>query len=306
VIGFALRRLALAAPVLAGVSVAVFLMVHLIPGDPARLIAGLEASHEDVENVRRALGLHEPLPVQYGRFLGRIGAGDLGRSLKTGRPVVEEIGARYWSTVLLAGVAVAAAALVGTGAGILSAVRRDTALDRAALLAALLGVSLPPFFLGLVLMLLFSVELGWLPLAGNATWWHVVLPAATLGLPAAAVISRMVRGSLVEVLDQDYVRTARAKGLPEWVVVNAHAVRNALIPVVTVVGLQLGYLLGGAVVTETVFSWPGLGRLIVQSIAARDFPVVQAAVLLLAVTFVGINLVTDILYSVLDPRIRLR
>jgi len=304
VIPFALRRLLLAAPVFAGVSVAVFLMIHLIPGDPARLYAGLEASQEDVEGVRRALGLHEPLPVQYGRFLGRFVTGDLGRSLKTERPVAEEIAARYGSTVLLASLAIASAVVLGSATGVVAAVWRRSAVDQAALLASLLGLSLPSFFLGLVLMLVFSVQLGWLPLAGNATWRHAVLPAVTLALPAAAVISRMVRGSLVEVLEQDYIRTARSKGLTEWVVVNSHAVRNALIPVVTVVGLQLGYLLGGAVVTETVFSWPGIGRLIVQSIAARDFPVVQAAVLLLAVTFVTINLVTDMLYAVLDPRIR--
>jgi len=304
VIPFALRRLLLAAPVFAGVSVAVFLMIHLIPGDPARLYAGLEASQEDVEGVRRALGLHEPLPVQYGRFLGRFVTGDLGRSLKTERPVAEEIAARYGSTVLLASLAIASAVVLGSATGVVAAVWRRSAVDQSALLASLLGLSLPSFFLGLVLMLVFSVQLGWLPLAGNATWRHAVLPAVTLALPAAAVISRMVRGSLVEVLEQDYIRTARSKGLTEWVVVNSHAVRNALIPVVTVVGLQLGYLLGGAVVTETVFSWPGIGRLIVQSIAARDFPVVQAAVLLLAVTFVTINLVTDMLYAVLDPRIR--
>ena len=289
-IPFALRRLLQAAPVLAGVSLAVFFMIHLIPGDPARLYAGLEASQEDVENVRRALGLGEPLPVQYGRFLGRFVTGDLGRSLKTGRPVGEEIAARYASTAFLAVLAIASAIVLGAATGVVAAVWRRTAVDHAALLTSLLGLSLPPFFLGLVLMLFFSVQLGWLPLAGNATWRHAVLPAATLALPASAVISRMVRGSLVEVMEQDYIRTARAKGLTEWVVVNAHAVRNALIPVVTVVGLQLGYLLGGAVVTETVFSWPGIGRLIVQAIAARDFPVVQAAVLLLAVTFVGINL----------------
>jgi len=305
VIPFALRRLLQAAPVLAGVSLAVFFMIHLIPGDPARLYAGLEASREDVENVRRALGLDEALPVQYGRFLGRFVTGDLGRSLKTGRPVGEEIAARYASTAFLAVLAIASAIALGAATGVVAAVWRRTAVDHAALLVSLLGLSLPPFFLGLVLMLFFSVQLGWLPLAGNATWRHAVLPAVTLALPAAAVISRMVRGSLVEVMEQDYIRTARAKGLTEWVVVNAHAVRNALIPVVTVVGLQLGYLLGGAVVTETVFSWPGIGRLIVQAIAARDFPVVQAAVLLLAVTFVGINLLTDMLYAVLDPRIRL-
>ena len=303
-IPFALRRLLLAAPVFAGVSIAVFLMIHLIPGDPARLYAGLEASQEDVEGVRRALGLHEPLPVQYGRFPARFVTGDLGRSLKTGRPVGEEIAARYGSTVLLASLAIASAVVLGSATGVIAAVWRRSAVDQAALLASLLGLSLPSFFLGLVLMLVFSVQLGWLPLAGNATWRHAVLPAVTLALPAAAVISRMVRGSLVEVLEQDYIRTARSKGLTEWVVVNSHAVRNALIPVVTVVGLQPGYLLGGAVVTETVFSWPGIGRLIVQAIAARDFPVVQASVLLLAVTFVTINLVTDMLYAVLDPRIR--
>jgi ABC-type dipeptide/oligopeptide/nickel transport system permease component len=303
VVTFFLRRLLQTVPVLFGVSLAAFLMLHLVPGDPASLFAGMEASRADVESVRRALGLHEPLPVQYARFLGRLATGDLGRSFKTGRSVAEEIGARYANTLVLGLAAIAVAVASGMAAGIVSAVHKYTALDAAALLASLAGLSMPPFFLGLTLMLVFSVWLGWLPLAGNETWRHLVLPAATLGIPAGAVLARMVRSSLVEVLEQDYVRTARAKGLSEAVVVNVHAVRNALIPVVTVVGLQLGYLLGGAVVTETLFAWPGLGRLIVQAITARDFPVVQASVLLLAVTFVLINLLTDLLYSVLDPRI---
>jgi ABC-type dipeptide/oligopeptide/nickel transport system permease component len=291
-------------PVLLGVSVAVFLMIHLVPGDPAALFAGMEASQGDVERVRGALGLDASLPVQYVMFVRRLVTGDLGTSFKTGRPVSEEIGARYANTLALSGLAIVVASVLGTATGIVSAIRKYTAVDDALLLVSLVGVSMPAFFLGLVLMLLFSVSLGWLPLAGQGGWRHLVLPAATLAIPTAAVLTRMVRSSLVEVMEQDYVRTARAKGLREVVVVNSHAVRNALIPVVTLIGLQFGYLLGGAVVTETVFSWPGIGRLIVQAITARDFPVVQASVLLLAVTFVGVNLLTDVLYSLIDPRIR--
>jgi ABC-type dipeptide/oligopeptide/nickel transport system permease component len=298
------RRIVLTVPVLLGVSVAVFLMIHLVPGDPAALFAGMEASREDVERVRGALGLDAPLAVQYAKFVRRLVTGDLGTSFKTGRPVSEEIGARYTNTLVLSGLAIVVASIVGTATGVVSAIRKYTAVDDVLLLVSLVGVSMPAFFLGLVLMLLFSVSLGWLPLAGQGGWRHLVLPAATLAIPTAAVLTRMVRSSLVEVMEQDYVRTARAKGLREVVVVNSHAVRNALIPVVTLIGLQFGYLLGGAVVTETVFSWPGIGRLIVQAITARDFPVVQASVLLLAVTFVGVNLLTDVLYSIIDPRIR--
>lgn len=303
---FLLRRLLLTVPVLLGVSILVFLMIHLAPGDPATLFAGLEASREDVEGVRRALGLDAPLHAQYLRFLGRLIRGELGHSVKTGRPVTEEIGARYGNTLLLGALAIVAAAVVGIATGVVSAVRRASLVDDALLLLSLVGISMPSFFLGLVLMLMFSVQLGWLPLAGAGGWRHAVLPAATLGIPAAAVLTRLVRASLVEVLGQDYIRTARAKGLHELVVVNAHGVRNALISVVTVLGLQFGYLLGGAVVTETVFAWPGIGRLIVQSITARDFPVLQASVLLVALTFVLVNLMTDVLYSVIDPRIRLQ
>jgi glutathione transport system permease protein len=303
---FFARRLTHLLPVLVGVSVIVFLMIHLIPGDPAVLIAGIDATEHDVAVVRESLGLDQPLVVQYGEFLGRIVVGDFGKSFRTGRPVIEEIGFRYWNTMILGLTAVVFGTLLGVATGILTAVRRNGWLDSIVLAVSLLGISIPSFFLGLSLMLLFSVYLGWLPLTGMESWRNLILPALTLGIPNAAIISRITRSSLVEVLNQDYVRTARAKGVKETVVVGRHAVRNALIPVVTVVGLQMGYLLGGAVVTETVFAWPGIGRLIVQSIAGRDFPVVQASVLLLALTFVLINLLTDVLYRVLDPRIKLK
>jgi glutathione transport system permease protein len=303
---FLARRLTHLVPVIFGVSVAVFLMIHLVPGDPARLVAGMEASAQDVETVRQSLGLDRSLPVQYATFVGNALTGDFGQSFRTGRPVIEEIGSRYLNTLMLGLVAVVFGTILGVITGIVTAVYRDTWIDTTVLAVSLLGISVPTFFLGLLLMLYFSVYLGWLPLTGIGTWQHVVLPAATLAIPNAAIISRITRSSLVEVLNQDYVRTARAKGLSEFVVINGHAVRNALIPVVTVAGLQMGYLLGGAVVTETVFAWPGIGRLIVQSISARDFPVVQASVLLLALTFVAVNLVTDLLYRVVDPRIELK
>jgi ABC-type dipeptide/oligopeptide/nickel transport system permease component len=303
---FLTGRLLQAIPVLFGVSLAVFLMVHLIPGDPAALIAGNEATRADVENVRQSLGLDRPLPTQYVSFVGKALTGDFGKSFRTGRPVLEEIMPRYLNTMALGAIALAIAVLIGMASGIVSAVRRHTAFDNAALILSLAGVSMPTFFLGLLLMLVFSVWLGWLPLSGKDTWLHYILPAITLSTASIAIVSRVMHASLIEVLHEDYVRTARAKGQRESLVIWRHAVRNALIPVVTVAGLQLGYLLGGAVVTETVFAWPGLGRLLVQSILARDFPVVQAAVLLLATTFVAINLITDLIYGLLDPRIRVR
>jgi len=305
-LAFLTGRLLQAIPVLFGVSLAVFLMVHLIPGDPAALIAGTDATRADVEPVRQSLGLDRPLPAQYAAFVGKALTGDFGTSFRTGRPVLEEIVPRYLNTVVLGAIAIAIAILIGMASGIVSAVRRYTAFDNAALLLSLAGVSMPTFFLGLLLMLVFSVWLGWLPLSGKDTWLHYILPAITLSTASIAIISRVMHASLIEVLHEDYVRTARAKGQRESLVIWRHAVRNALIPVVTVAGLQLGYLLGGAVVTETVFAWPGLGRLLVQSILARDFPVVQAAVLLLATTFVAINLVTDLIYGLLDPRISAR
>ncbi|MBN9429101.1 MAG: ABC transporter permease [Burkholderiales bacterium] len=302
-IGFIVRRLLQALPVLFGVSLTVFLMIHLIPGDPAELIAGQNATADDVRNVRQALGLDRSLPEQYVSFVRQALVGDFGRSFRTGRSVAEEIGERYRNTLVLGGVALGFAVLVGIGSGVVSAVRRYSLSDNLALLVSILAVSTPTFFLGLLLMLVFSVWLGWLPLTGFDSWQHLVLPAITLGAASAAVISRIMRSSLLEVLDNQYVRTARAKGLRESVVIWRHAVRNAVLPVITVVGLQLGYLLGGAVVTETVFAWPGIGRLLVQSILARDFPVVQAAVLVVALTFIVINIVTDLVYGLLDPRV---
>jgi ABC-type dipeptide/oligopeptide/nickel transport system permease component len=278
-------------------------MVHLVPGDPAALIAGTDATSADVENVRQSLGLDRPLPAQYVGFVTHALTGDFGKSFRTGRPVLEEVMPRYANTVALGALALAIAILIGMASGIVSAVRRHTIFDHAALLLSLAGVSMPTFFLGLLLMLVFSVWLGWLPLSGKDSWLHYILPAITLSTASIAIISRVMHASLIEVLHEDYVRTARAKGQREFLVIWRHAVRNALIPVVTVAGLQLGYLLGGAVVTETVFAWPGLGRLLVQSILARDFPVVQASVLLLASSFVAINLITDLIYGLLDPRI---
>jgi ABC-type dipeptide/oligopeptide/nickel transport system permease component len=303
VLRFLLRRLLQAVPVLFGVSVGVFLMIHLIPGDPAELVAGQMATREDVENVRRALGLDRPLLEQYLGFAGRALTGDFGISFRTNRPVSEEILARYGNTLLLGAAALLIAAVVGGLAGILAAVRRFTWVDNTALALSILAVSTPAFSLGLLLILGFSVGLGVLPMTGFDSWDAIVLPALTLSAASAAVICRIMRSSLVEVLENPYVRTARAKGLREHLVVWRHGVRNALIPVVTVAGLQLGYLLGSAVVTETVFAWPGLGRLLVQSIVARDFPVVQAAVLVVAVTFILVNIATDLLYALLDPRI---
>jgi ABC-type dipeptide/oligopeptide/nickel transport system permease component len=303
VLRFLIRRLLQAVPVLIGVSLGVFLMIHLIPGDPAEMVAGQMATREDVENVRHALGLDRPLVEQYLQFAGRALRGDFGTSFRTGRPVSEEIIGRYGNTLLLGSVALAIAAVVGGLAGIVAAVKRFTWIDNLALALSILAISTPAFSLGLLLILAFAVWASVLPMTGFDSWQAIVLPAVTLSAASCAVICRIMRSSLVEVLDNQYVRTARAKGLREHLVVWRHGVRNALIPVVTVVGLQLGYLLGSAVVTETVFAWPGLGRLLVQSILARDFPVVQASVLVVAVTFIAVNIATDLLYALLDPRI---
>jgi peptide/nickel transport system permease protein len=303
---FVSRRLLYIIPVIFGVSVGVFMIIHLMPGDPARIMAGIDASDEDVRMVRQSLKLDEPLYLQYLHFMGRAMVGDFGVSFRTRRAVIDEVRTRCGNTALLALASMVVALLFGGLTGIISAVRRYSIFDNLSLLVSLIGVSMPTFYLGLLLMLFFSVELGLLPLAGKESWLHLILPAITLGTPSAAVISRMVRSSLVEVLGQDYIRTARAKGVREWAVISKHALRNAMITVVTVVGLQVGYLLGGAVVTETVFAWPGIGRLVVQSILARDFPVVQASVLILAITFVLVNLLTDLLYGILDPRISIQ
>lgn len=301
--GYIIRRLMLAVPVLIGVSILVFAIIRFIPGDPARAIAGVHASPEYIEQVRKELLLDEGLHVQYYVYMTNLLQGDMGRSTFTRRPVTVELAQRFPNTMILAVTAMGIAAVIGMSAGIVSATRRYSLFDNVSMLAALVGVAAPVFWLGVMFQILFSVNLGWLPSGGIGTWKHLILPALTLGLATAALIARITRSSMLEVLGQDYITTARSKGLVERVVIYKHAFKNALIPVVTVMGLQFGTLLGGAVLTETVFSWPGIGRLMVDSILTRDYPVVQGAVLLLAVFFVMINLVVDVIYAFLDPRI---
>jgi peptide/nickel transport system permease protein len=301
---YTLRRILISIPTLIGVLIIVFSMVRLAPGDPAVLLAGEFASPEVIERARERFGLDRSLPEQFGRFLGGLVQGDLGRSTRTNRLVTTDLRTFFPNTLELALAAIVVALLVGIPAGVISALRPNSPLDFGVTFIALLGVSMPVFWFGLLAILIFSVQLGWFPVAGRGTWSHLVLPAITLGLSSTAIIARMTRSSMLEVLNQDFVRTARAKGLPDRSVVLKHALRNAMVPVITVVGLQFGALLAGAVITETVFTWPGIGRLLVDSIRARDYPVVQGAVLLIAVSFVLVNLVVDLIYGFIDPRIR--
>jgi ABC-type dipeptide/oligopeptide/nickel transport system permease component len=301
---YALRRLAGAVPVLLAVSVLVFLMLHAVPGDPARVIGGTDATEEMVRDIRRDLGLDDALPVQYARFLVRAVAGDLGRSYVTGEPVAVEVGRRLGATVELALASLALTVIVAMTVGVVSARRAGGIADALGMTGALVAVSIPSFWLGLMLQVLFALRLGWLPSAGRTGIASLVLPALTLSAFSVAIVARMTRASLLEVLGQDFVRTAEAKGLSPLAVLVRHVLRNALVPVVTLLGLRLGYLLGGAVVTETVFAWPGLGRFIVASIKARDFPSIQGGILVMAAGFVLVNLVVDLLYGWLDPRTR--
>jgi len=282
----------------------VFLMVRLAPGDPAVLLAGEFATPETLEAIRARYGLDRPLPEQFLIYLEALLRGDLGESARSRRPVLEELQTYFPNTVELASAAILVALLTGIPLGILAALRPGSGLDLGVMILALIGVSMPVFWFGLLAILIFSVELGWFPVAGKGTLAPLVLPAITLGVNATALLARMTRGALLEVLSQDYIRTARAKGLAERVVIFKHALRNALIPVVTVAGLEFGSLLAGAVITETIFAWPGLGQLLVGSILARDYPVVQGAVLLVATTFILVNLLVDLLYAWIDPRVR--
>ena len=301
---YLLKRVILALPVLLGVSVVVFTMIRLIPGDPAQLMAGQAATQEIITEIRRDLGLDRPIIVQYAYFLRNAVRGDLGRSLFNRAPVTEELALRFPRTVRLGLASMLVAAAIGVPAGIISATRHLSWVDSLVMVVALAGVSMPVFWLGLNLILIFAVRLQWLPAIGHESWAHLILPAVTLGAASAAIIARMTRSAMLEVLRQDYVRTARAKGVAEPTVIGRHALRNALIPVVTVAGLQLGTLLGGAVLTESVFAWPGVGRLLVDAVLARDYPIIQGTVLLIATTFVLLNVLVDLLYAVLDPRIR--
>jgi peptide/nickel transport system permease protein/oligopeptide transport system permease protein len=303
-LSYILKRLLSTIPVLIGISMLLFFMLRMLPGDPAQVLAGQMASPAEIENIRTQLGLDRPVYEQYLSYMSRLARLDLGRSARTQNPVIEEIWARLPNTALLAVVAISLACLFGIPAGIISAVRPYTWVDYLVTLGALFGISMPVFWLGLMLVVLFSVVLRWLPAGGTGSWQHVVLPSVTLASFVVAFIARMTRSTMLETLAQDYTTTARSKGLRENVVIIKHALKNALIPIVTVVGLQFGLLLGGAVLTETVFAWPGIGRLIVDSILARDYPVIQGTILIFGLLYILVNLAIDLAYAVIDPRIR--
>jgi len=298
-------RLLFALPALWLILTMVFLLAHIVPGDPVQQMLGEGARAEDLQQLRHALGLDLPVPVQYAHYVGGILRGDLGESLRFQQPVLRVILSRYPATLELATVALLVCAAIGIPAGLLAAQRRGTPTDRAVGVFTLFGLSVPNFALGPVLILFFSVILGWLPVSGRGSPLHLVLPAITLGAALAAILTRMVRTSVMEELSSDYVRTARAKGLSESAVLFRHAFRNALIPILTILGLQFGTLLAGTIVTESVFSWPGIGRLSVQAIEARDYPLLQGCILLIAVSYVFVNLLTDFVYALVDPRVRL-
>ncbi|HOJ87473.1 MAG TPA: ABC transporter permease [Pseudothermotoga sp.] len=300
---FIARRLLLLIPVILGVSIISFSIMHMIPGDPARIIAGEGATKQDIEAIRSKYGLDRPLIEQYFRFMKGILTNDL-RSIKTERPILKEISPRFLNTVQLAVVSIFISSIIGISLGIASAVRRNTWLDSFAMFFSLIGVSMPIFWLGILLIIIFSVFLGWLPSGGKGGVEHIILPAVTLGLATSAIIARMTRASMLEVLNQDYVRTAKAFGLAKRKVVYKYVLRNALIPIITVIGLQFGYLLGGAVLTESVFGWPGLGRYVVDSIFNRDYIAVQVGIMIIAMSFVLVNLLVDIFYALIDPRLR--
>jgi len=300
---YVFKRLLSTIPVLLGISLLLFFMLRMLPGDPAQVLAGEMATEEEVEMIRSQLGLDRPIYVQYFFFLGRLIRFDLGNSARTQNPVIEEVWARLPNTVVLAVAAMSLACLLGLPAGIISAVRPYSWVDYLCTSGALFGISMPVFWLGLMLIVVFSVYLQWLPAGGTGTWKHVILPSLTLASFVVAFVARMTRSSMIEVLSQDYTTTARSKGLKEEVVIIKHALKNALIPIITVIGLQFGHLLGGAVLTETVFAWPGLGRLIVDSILARDYSMIQGTILIFGLLYILVNLITDLLYAYVDPRI---
>jgi peptide/nickel transport system permease protein len=304
VLHFLIRRILLTIPVILGVATLVFSLIHLVPGDPVQAMLGESASPADIADLRGKLGLDRPLIVQYTAVLKGMVAGDLGTSLRTNQPVAAAIAERLPATFELAMTAMAVAILFAIPLGVIAAARAGTRIDHAATTLALVGISIPSFWLGPLLAIVFSVALGWFPVSGRGTPAHLVLPAVTLAAPLAAVLARMTRASVLEELREPYVLAARARGVSRCRAVMKHALRNSLIPIVTVLGLQFGAVLTGAVITETIFAWPGVGRLLIQSINFRDYPLVQGCVLLIAITYVSMNLITDVLYGLLDPRIR--
>ena len=303
-LAYLIRRILLAVPILLGVVAVVVISLEIVPGDPVALMLGEFATPESIEATRADLGLDRPLLVRYVEYIANVFQGDLGTSIKDRRPVATIIGETLPATAQLAGVAILVALAVGLPLGVASAARPHGVVDNAVRVLSLAGLSMPVFWTGLVFIVIFSVELGWFPVAGRGSWRHYVLPSITLALPSIAILARMTRASLLEVLQEDYVRTARSKGVGSLRILYKHALRNALIPVITALGLQLGQMLGGAVLTETVFSWPGLGRLTVFAIFNRDYLLVQGVVLVLATIYVSVNLLVDISYGFLDPRVR--
>ncbi|QDS35361.1 nickel ABC transporter permease [Brevibacillus brevis] len=302
---YIIRRLLQMIPVLLGVILVVFLIMQMVPGDPAVLLAGEGASEETIANMRTQLGLDQPIMVQYAQYVTNVFQGDLGTSLRSNLPVWDEIMARLPATIELALASIFVTVVLGMIAGIISATKQYSAADITIMVIALLGVSLPSFWLGLSLIYTFSVKLQLFPVAGWGTWKHMILPAITLGTAGAAIVARMTRSSMLDVVRQDYIRTAKAKGLRETVIIYKHALKNALIPIITVVGLQFGFLLGGTVLVESVFAINGLGRLIVDAIRMRDLPVVQGGVLIASIIFVFVNLLVDVLYRYFNKRIDL-
>jgi peptide/nickel transport system permease protein len=301
---FLLRRLLLTVPVLFGVVTLVFSFIHLVPGDPVQIMLGEGAQAADLEQLRHRLGLDQPVLRQYGSYLTDLLRGDLGISFRFGEPVTQIILSRYPATLQLACLALVVGILIAIPAGVVAAMRPGSWLDRTITSVTLLGISLPNFVSGPLAIIVFSILLGWLPVSGRLGPAHYVLPAATLGVALSAILTRMVRAGMIEELQEEYVKTARAKGLPESTVLLKHALKNSLIPVVTVIGLQFGTLLAGAIITETIFSWPGIGRLTIQAINSRDYPLVQGCILMIASTYVAVNLLTDLVYGFLDPRIK--
>ena len=302
--GFFLRRTLITAPTVLGALTLVFFFLHIVPGDPVEAMLGESARAVEKERLRRELGLDLPLAAQYLKFLKGIATGDLGESYFFRRPVAEVIAERVPATLELAVASLFVAGIIALPLGILAALREGTALDALSMLFALIGVSMPNFWLGPLLIILFSIKLGWFPVSGRSGLGSLVLPALTLGTAFAALLSRMTRSSLLEVLGEEYLTVARAKGLPERRVILKHALRNALIPIVTVLGLQFGALLSGAIITENVFSWPGIGTLLITAVEARDYPLVQGCVLFISIVYVAVNLAVDLLYGFIDPRIR--
>ncbi|KOO48701.1 nickel ABC transporter permease [Viridibacillus arvi] len=303
---YIIKRVLEILPIIFVVSILSFLFIHFIPGDPARLVAGKDATLQDVQNVREELGLNDPIWKQYISYMGNLLQGNLGTSLKTGLPVSDMFSSRFMPSIYLTFFAMIWATIIGLLIGAISAVFKNKWPDYLGMVTAVSGISLPGFWLGLLLIQLFSVQLGMLPTGGSEGFKSYILPSLTLGAGIMSMIARFTRSSLLETLQTDYIRTGRAKGLKESVVIIQHALRNSLIPVVTIAGLQFGFLLGGSVVVETVFSFPGMGRLLIDSIAFRDYPVIQSALLLFAIEFIIVNLVVDILYSVLNPKIQIQ